>query len=382
VRVLVSSTPGAGHVFPMVPVVLALRAAGHEVLWATGGEARPWLARLGIEHVPAGLDTVSRHRLALDRAPGLGELAPLERRVVIGPTTFGLVAAPPMVDELRPVLDREQPDLVLTEPCELAAAVLAKARGLPHVTIGFGGLLPDPVVAGMVEAVAPLWEAEGLAVPLDAGLYQHLYLHPFPPSLGPVPDDRPITPMRPAGFDGAEGDPPPWVSDLGQDRALVYVTFGTEFSPQAPFGPLFEALDLVDAEVVVTVGGRLDSGSLPAVPGNVRVEQFVPQRALVERASLVVSHAGSGTILGAAAHGVPQLCLPLGADQFDNANAVAAAGAGSCLTPDEVTAASLRAAISALLADPPAAAGRLAAETAAMPAPEDLVGTITAVASA
>ena len=42
--------------------------------------------------------------------------------------------------------------------------------------------------------------------------------------------------------------------------------------------------------------------------------------------------------------------------------------------------ASLGAAISGLLGEPPAAASRLAAEIAAMPAPEDLVGTITALA--
>lgn len=378
---LVTSTPGAGHVFPLVPVVRGLRDAGHTVVWATGTEAHPWLDRIGIEHVPAGIDTSTRHRSAMELVPHLQEVPPHDRRALIGPATFGRVAAPPMLADLRGVVARTSPDLVITEPCELAAPLIAHVHDLPHVTVGFGGLLPDAVVEGMAAAVAPLWHAAGRDAPADAGLYGARYLHPFPPSFGALPEHLPVSAMRGGGFDGAATDPPPWVAELGTARHLVYVTFRTEHQPAAPLVAMMSALAALDADAVITVGSRADPATLPTSPNNVRIERFVPQRALLGRASLVVSHAGSGTVLGAAAHGVPQVCIPLAADQFDNALAVEAAGAGDHVPAAGATTDVLHAAMARLLADPPAGAARVAAEIAAMPAPTELVGVIEALAA-
>lgn len=47
-RVMFIATPGVGHVFPMVPLAWAFRAAGHDVLMATG--------QLGMAAINAGLD--------------------------------------------------------------------------------------------------------------------------------------------------------------------------------------------------------------------------------------------------------------------------------------------------------------------------------------
>ena len=49
-RVLVVSAPGVGHVFPMVPLTWALRAAGHDVLVATSSD--------GLAVAEAGLPVV------------------------------------------------------------------------------------------------------------------------------------------------------------------------------------------------------------------------------------------------------------------------------------------------------------------------------------
>jgi UDP:flavonoid glycosyltransferase YjiC (YdhE family) len=35
-RILVTSTPGTGHIHPMLPLVVDLHSRGHRVLWATG----------------------------------------------------------------------------------------------------------------------------------------------------------------------------------------------------------------------------------------------------------------------------------------------------------------------------------------------------------
>ncbi len=105
------------------------------------------------------------------------------------------------------------------------------------------------------------------------------------------------------------------------------------------------------------------------MPAHVRVERFVPQAQVLPSCAAVLTHGGSGTTLGALAHGVPLLLVPQGADQFDNAARCERVGAAIVLPPDELTADAVRAGLRRLLAEPSfgRAAGRVAAEIAAMP---------------
>ncbi|NMD25371.1 MAG: glycosyltransferase family 1 protein, partial [Actinobacteria bacterium] len=59
-RVLVTSTPGAGHIGPLVPLAAALQAAGHQVLWATATESCARVRALGFEAVAAGMGVGER----------------------------------------------------------------------------------------------------------------------------------------------------------------------------------------------------------------------------------------------------------------------------------------------------------------------------------
>ena len=56
------------------------------------------------------------------------------------------------------------------------------------------------------------------------------------------------------------------------------------------------------------------------------VERYVPQADVLPLCDVAVGHGGSGSTLGALAHGLPMLLLPHGADQFENAQACAALG--------------------------------------------------------
>ena len=100
---------------------------------------------------------------------------------------------------------------------------------------------------------------------------------------------------------------------------------------------------------------------------------------MLSRCSAVVSHAGSGTFLGALARGLPQLCLPQAADQFRNAEGGIRAGAALVLGPAETTSASVRTAVERLLSDRGLRAGaeRVAAEIAGMPGPDEVVRLLT-----
>jgi UDP:flavonoid glycosyltransferase YjiC (YdhE family) len=146
------------------------------------------------------------------------------------------------------------------------------------------------------------------------------------------------------------------------DRPTVYVTLGTSASFAAAHGDrtvtaVADGLGGEDLNVIVT-GPAADQASL--MPANIAVARFIPLANLLPRCHLVVSHGGSGTILAALAMGLPQVLLPMGADQFRNAAAVVGARAGRQLVASELDAVALRTSVMELLDDTAAA---LAANT-------------------
>ena len=68
------------------------------------------------------------------------------------------------------------------------------------------------------------------------------------------------------------------------------------------------------------------------------VEPWVSQDDVASRAAVIVCHGGYGSTLGALAHAVPLVVLPLfSIDQWANADAVARVGAGVALDADRTT---------------------------------------------
>jgi UDP:flavonoid glycosyltransferase YjiC (YdhE family) len=383
-RVLVTSTPGTGHLHPLVPLARELVLAGHEVVWATAASSCAKVESYGFPAVPCGLDGNARLPVFLERAAHFRELPPRQGRAVQFPVLFGEVAAPVMRDDLVEVFDDFRPQLVVHEFAELAAAPMATARGIATVSVGFSGAVSDDLQAALEESVAPVWEREGLSVDA-AGINGDLFLHPFPAALDTPREDGPSAPMRPLSFDGAPSAAPPgWISTFGAERPGVYVTFGTEVAGRAPWTAILEALADLDVDVVATVGGRLDPETLGPLAANTRVERYVPQSFILERSKLVISHGGAGTLIGAATTGKVQLGVPIAADQWENADLLAAANAGVVLEPDERDADTIRQSVQALLADVAkhADAELLRAEFAAMPHPAALVASVEQLARA
>jgi MGT family glycosyltransferase len=125
-------------------------------------------------------------------------------------------------------------------------------------------------------------------------------------------------------------------------------------------------------EIVVTVGRELDPQVLGPQPSNVHVRSYIPQSLLLARCQLAVSHAGSGSVVGALAHGVPMVLLPIGADQPFNAARCDELHVGRVLNPVDATPEDVRLAALAVLTDAThrQSAMRLKAEIAALPDPQ------------
>ena len=383
-KVLFSASPGYGHVHPMMPLAMAYKSAGHEVAWALAEGYSQRAEAAGFRSFRAGLSEPERWALMASRFPFIKELSPEDRPPHMFPKMFGAIGAPAILADLLTIAEQWQPDLFVHDVSEFASAIVAAKLGRAHVAHSFGSRLPLQRFEAAGEEVAPLWLQEGLPVPEYGGTFEHLYLNIWPKSLGDRPDDTPgpWRDLRPVAFDSVgEETLPAWVDELPA-RPTIYVTFGTVFNIDAPFGPVVDALADRPVNVILTWGPTGDPSRLGPLPANVHTEQYIPQAALFARGcDLVVSHGGSGTTLAACSRGIPQLFLPQGADQFLNAQSSVAAGSALSIPPSQVSSESIGRAVDRLLEDPSfrrAAAG-IAGDMSAMPSPEETVGAIDAL---
>lgn len=144
------------------------------------------------------------------------------------------------------------------------------------------------------------------------------------------------------------------------------------------FARVVAGLRDLDANVIVTVGREIDPAMFGPQPEHVRIERYIPQSALLPRCSVVVSHGGSGSTIGALAAGLPSVLLPIGADQPLNAARATALGVAVALDVMRATPNEVRAAVETVLGDGRyrVAAERVRDEIAALPGPEAAVAAL------
>ena len=132
------------------------------------------------------------------------------------------------------------------------------------------------------------------------------------------------------------------VSLANPGHPLVYLTLGTFSNNDLDlFRLVLKALEDEPVNVLATIGRDNDPSALAPIPGNARVEQYIPQAEVLPYCAAVVHHAGAGTMFGVLAHGLPSVALPQSADNFINANLLTGAGAANTLMPGEVTGAAI-----------------------------------------
>jgi UDP:flavonoid glycosyltransferase YjiC (YdhE family) len=84
---------------------------------------------------------------------------------------------------------------------------------------------------------------------------------------------------------------------------------------------------------------------------NVVVRKFIPQGALLDRCQLVVCHGGSGSVLGPLHYGAPLIVIPMGADQLENAERLAAVGVAQAVSPTDLSADAVHETARTIIAD-------------------------------
>jgi UDP:flavonoid glycosyltransferase YjiC (YdhE family) len=339
VRLLVSFVGGTGHFLPLAPPARAAATAGDRVLLTGQSAMLPVVAAAGFTAVDSGGRTLAD-------PTARGPLAPLDRgaeAAVISDVFAGRIARI-RATRLIEIGRTWRPEVILHDEVDFGAAIAADVLGVPRVelvVLPAGGTVDRGRLA---RSLARTGAEFGLPTGPRAAT---LTLEPAPPAFRDPTD--PLTGtvrrIRPGALAVPLGDPDPataralgWL-DRFPDRPVVWFTLGTIFHQES--GDLFvritAGLSRLDASVVVTVGRELNPAELGPTLSHVRVERFVPQQFLLPRCDVVACHAGSGSVLGALAFGVPMLLVPMGADQPANADRCAELGVATVLDPLQLT---------------------------------------------
>ena len=331
-----------------MPLALALRDAGHDVVVATGGEAlRVRDSGLHVEDVvhanvrfgPIALRILLTHPLVAKREmQGNGGLAFVSRM-------FGRVGDA-MTAPLQALARNWRPDVVVHEPLAVAGSALGVPSVVHDVSL-FDGL-------ALTRAVGARMKAE-VRSPATV-------LRTTPRSLNEFPGGEP---MRFVAHSG-DGEVPQWLAEpAGKPRILVSRSTAPGPGSGRMMAAVAKAAQHVDAEFVLVRPERADG-----LPDNVRTVGWVPIPRVLPFCDGIVHHGGAGTLLGALAAGVPQLVEPGPGDRTVHANTVSARGAGLKASPREITPQLL----TRLIEDAKLqrAAGEVRDEIAAMPAPSEI----------
>lgn len=136
------------------------------------------------------------------------------------------------------------------------------------------------------------------------------------------------------------------------EQPLIYATLGTLQSHNWDiFRHIAAACLEIEAQLVISLGNPKADPKQANFPGNPLVVPFPPHQQLINRSTLVITHAGS-TAVSCLSSGVPMVAIPITTDQPGMAARVARAGAGEVVPLAKLTVAKLQGAINQVLTNP------------------------------
>lgn len=345
-RFLIVVPPFVGHVNPVAGVAAELARRGHEVAWAGDGDLLGRLLPADTKVFPVSCPLPARPA----EARGFAAWKFLWEAMLVP-------LAHSMLPGVRAAADEWRPDALLVDQQALAGALVAGRLGLPWATSATTSseitdpLAAMPTVAGWVRDLLTdlrLRFGDPLA-DHDLRFSPHLVLAFTTPALSGDP-----TVSAPIRFVGPSRRPSrtidfPW--HRLDDRPLVLVTLGTA-NDDAGTKFLADSVTALRDRPGLQAVVVDPAGTLVDVPDNVVTRAEVPQPELLDRAALVVCHAGHNTVCEALDRAVPLVVAPIRDDQPVIAEQVVRAGAGVRLRFAHAGPERIGKAIDAVLAEP------------------------------
>jgi len=401
VTLLVISPDYASHLLPLATLATAWQDAGDRVVVASGPATQSITAEFGFDRVDLRLGRGSNPGVIRAEKQVAGEDDAL--RGFFAATERGMVetllyqanarSADLLWDPVKTatrvlaVVDAIQPDHIIVDHLAFSARLALRAGAVPHagVVLGHPTALP---VGGEVYGYPPAWPAafdpdptelaallrrcrqvrDGFTAEWNTALktiapqaesiedafveHADLLLFNYPAQLH---DPARTELLPPHAFLGSAVRRPRTPDDIARwldaepGVPVVYVSFGSFLSVRADvLARVAAALRELPVRVALALGSA-DPAVVGDLPAGWLVREFLPQVALVERSSLVITHGGNNSVTEALTAGVPMLVLPFSTDQFTGAAAIENAGLGVVLDPNAATAGDIRAATDRVL---------------------------------
>ncbi|CAH3034095.1 unnamed protein product, partial [Pocillopora meandrina] len=176
---------------------------------------------------------------------------------------------------------------------------------------------------------------------------------------GPLDYPRPLLPNTKLVGPLLSSPPKPLPDDLQRfvmgsgEEGVILVSFGSILSEIDD--RTIERMAAVFSNLPQRVVWKLDTeGKSLHLGDNVKVSSWLPQNDILghPKTRLFIGHAGMNGMLEAAYHGVPMICVPFFADQFDNSVAAKHFGMAEILHKESITEESLVTLISTVLNNP------------------------------
>jgi UDP:flavonoid glycosyltransferase YjiC (YdhE family) len=369
VRFLCVSAPLAGHLDwgGYLATAAQLRARGHEVVWASGAEVAPLVARAGVPFV-----AISETGWRWPPPPPLARLAELteeEWRYLRGARALDQWLDPPRVEAavlaLAEVAADVKPDVIVSEMFIAAAGVVAEQIDKMLLVAGW------PAFAAQSSAgdALTLDARQRLARILAAGGCRGVnFAASEPPSLRSPSlhltfwSERWYAGLVQAPQTHHAGGLPlemlpadPYLPSPAE-RPWVMITLGTTFNRDpAFFVAAAAAADQLGCLPIVLLGRTPEPEGadrwLARLPAGTVVRTQADFRTLLPYAVAAIHHGGAGTTHALVRAATPQVVVPHAADQIYQAHGVTRAGVGIHLPPKEVTVERLVAALATILPD-------------------------------
>jgi len=361
------SIPAPGHVNPSLEILRELVTRGHRVTYANDAAVKDVVESTGAEF--------KEYASTLPRVNTGGATEESENSWdgdTIDQLTLFQAEYESMLPQLRALYEDDRPDLFLYDIAGGPARVLAGEWGVPIVQLSptyvawegyeddmksfVDTMRADPRGAALYERQGKLLRDNGVETDPDEFYGRParavvLIAKSMQPNADRVNEDvytfvGPALPTRrPA--DGR------WQRPAGARKVLL-ISLGTAFTDQADFyRRCIEAFgDLDGWHVVLQIGQHVDVAELGPVPGNVEIHRWVPQFDILQQADAFLTHAGMGGSSEGMFTGTPMIAAPQATDQFENADALVAAGVAVRVDSSDVSAAQLRDALAHLDAEP------------------------------
>jgi MGT family glycosyltransferase len=387
-KILIASTPAAGHLNPLLSIASLLVEYGHEIAVQVNEDLRPAVEAAGhrfLSEIPNAQTSASyyfdTYSERMQKSPGMemigydlvhffarniaAQSASLKMALYDFPAdliladslyrgTLPMLVGPP---DKRPtiahlgvsVVNIGSGKNVPMRPDETPEQRAAELRLRKHFMLQPAQLAVNAALARLGCPALPRPILEAITELPD------LYLHPGIESFEYPDSNSKVRFVGALPTPAGQPELPDWWQQIDPTKRLVLVTQGTIANRDLAqvIAPALVALGgREDVTIIVTTGGQPAEAIPVAIPANARIASYLPYPQIMSEIDLLITNGGYGTVNMAISHGIPIISAGLTEDKEEVSTHVQWSGAGIDLRANQATPEAIKHAVDEIFTQP------------------------------